>query len=90
MLLRRIRCTSPTCRALSQGQEIADTNRAAVESAIEQYLGIPKETAAFISLPTFPLGVDPARLQRVVSAMTRFNLLLQGTKFNISSMVIGG
>jgi len=77
-------------RALAQGQEIADTNRAAVEGAIEQYLGIPKETAAFISLPTFPLGVDPVRLQRVVSAMTRFNLLPQGTKFNMSSMVIGG
>jgi len=26
----------------------------------------------------------------VVTAMTRFNLLPQGTKFNISSMVIGG
>ncbi len=77
-------------RALSQGQEIADTNRAAVETAIEQYLGIPKETAAFISLPTFPLGVDPVRLQRVVSAMTRFNLLPPGTTFHISSMIIGG
>ena len=76
--------------ALSQGQEVADTDRAAVESAIEQYLGIPKETAAFISLPTFPLGVDSVRLQRVVSAMTRFNLLPPGTTFNISSMVIGG
>ncbi len=76
--------------ALSQGQEIADTNRAAVEAAIEQYLGIQKEAAAFISLPTFPLGVDPVRLQRVVSAMTRFGLLPEGTTFNIKSMIIGG
>ncbi len=76
--------------ALSQGQEIADTNRAAVEAAIEQYLGIQKEDAAFISLPTFPLGVDPVRLQRVVSAMTRFRLLPPGTTFDVSSMVIGG
>ena len=30
------------------------------------------------------------RCQRVVSAMTRFNLLPPGTKFNISGMVIGG
>jgi NitT/TauT family transport system substrate-binding protein len=75
--------------ALSQGQEIADTNRAAVEAAIEHYLGIPKETAAFISLPTFPLGVDPARLQRVVGAMTRFGLLPQGTTFKITSMIGG-
>ena len=50
----------------------------------------PKETAAFISLPTFPLGVDPARLQRVVNAMTRFGLLPKGTTFNVSSMIIGG
>jgi NitT/TauT family transport system substrate-binding protein len=74
--------------ALSQGQEIADTNRAAVEGAIEHYMGIPKEAAAFISLPTFPLGVDPARLQRVVGAMTRFGLLPQGTTFNVTSMIV--
>jgi NitT/TauT family transport system substrate-binding protein len=76
-------------RALSQGQQIADTDRAAVEQAIEQYLNIPKETAAFISLPAFPLGVDPARLQRVVSAMKRFGLLPQQTTFNVSSMIEG-
>ena len=73
--------------ALSQAQEIADTNRAAVEGAIEQYLGIPKETAAFISLPTFPLGVDAARLQRVVGAMTRFGLLPPGTTFRVTGMI---
>ena len=76
--------------ALSQGQQMADTNRADVETAIEQYLGIQKQDAAFISLPTFPLGVDPVRLQRVVSAMTRFGLLPQGTTFNIRSMTVGG
>jgi len=42
--------------ALSQGQEIADTNRAAVEKAVEKYLSIAPSVAAFISLPTFPLG----------------------------------
>jgi hypothetical protein len=40
----------------------------------KKYLAIPAEPAAFISLPAFPLGVDATRLQRVVSAMTRFNL----------------
>ena len=76
--------------ALSQGQEIADTDRAAVETAIEHYLGIQQEDAAFISLPTFPLGVDPVRLQRVVAAMSRFGLLPSGTTFNISSMISSG
>ena len=75
--------------ALAQGQQIADTDRAAVESAIEQYLPIPKQTAAFISLPTFPLGVDPVRLQRVVNAMIRFGLLPKGTTFNVNSMIEG-
>jgi NitT/TauT family transport system substrate-binding protein len=73
--------------ALSQGQEIADTNRAAVEKAVEKYLAIPAPVAAFISLPTFPLGVDAVRLQRVVSAMVRFNLLPQkDLSFKVSSM----
>ncbi len=76
--------------ALSQGQEIADTNRAAAEAAIGQYLGIQKLDAAFISLPTFPLGVDLVSLQRVVSAMRRFGLLPTGTTFNISSMITNG
>jgi NitT/TauT family transport system substrate-binding protein len=62
-------------RALSEGQEIASTNRSAVEKAIERYLGIPAETAAAISLPAFPTGVDPVRLQRLISAMVRFGLL---------------
>jgi NitT/TauT family transport system substrate-binding protein len=74
--------------ALSQGQEIADTNRAAVEKAVETYLDIKPPVAAFLSLPTFPLGVDAVRLQRVVSAMVRFGLLPeQDSSFKISSMI---
>ena len=75
--------------ALAQGQQIADTDRAATETAIEKYLGIPKQSAAFISLPAFPLGVDSVRLQRVVSAMSRFGLLPKDTKFKVSSMIGG-
>jgi NitT/TauT family transport system substrate-binding protein len=75
--------------ALSQGQQIADTDRAAVEVAIEKYLGITKEAAAFISLPAFPLGVDAVRLQRVVNSMIRFGLLPKDTKFKITSMIAG-
>jgi NitT/TauT family transport system substrate-binding protein len=74
--------------ALSQGQEIADTNRAAVEKAVEVYLKVAPPVAAFISLPTFPLGVDAVRLQRVVSAMVRFDLLpRRDSSFKISSMI---
>lgn len=75
-------------RALSEGQEIADTNRSVVEKAIERYLGISALTAASISLPAFPTGVDPARLQRVISAMARFGLLPPGLSlFPITAML---
>ena len=75
--------------ALSQGQEIADTDRAAVEKVIEKYLTIDLQSAAFISLPAFPLGVDSVRLQRVVSSMKRFGLLPKSTSFQINSMITG-
>jgi NitT/TauT family transport system substrate-binding protein len=75
--------------ALSQGQEIADTDRAAVETVIEKYLHIDRQSAAFISLPTFPLGVDAVRLQRVVSSMKRFGLLPKSTRFQVTSMIAG-
>ena len=77
-------------RALSQGQEIADTDRAAVELAVEKYLKIAPGTAAFISLPSFPAGVDAVRLQRVVSAMLRFGLLPpKDQSFQIRTMIEG-
>jgi NitT/TauT family transport system substrate-binding protein len=76
--------------ALAQGQEIADINRAAVEKAVETYLGISHTAAALISLPSFPVGVDAARLQRVVNAMLRFNLLPQSDRlFKITTMTGG-
>jgi len=76
--------------ALGQGQDIADTNRAAVEQAVETYLGISRTAAALISLPSFPVGVDAVRLQRVVNAMLRFNLLPQSdSSFKITIMTGG-
>ena len=65
--------------ALSQGQQIADTDRAAVEQVLQKYLHIDKQAVAFISLPAFRLGVDAVRLQRVVSSMKRFGLLPRST-----------
>jgi NitT/TauT family transport system substrate-binding protein len=73
--------------ALSQGQEIADTNRGVAEHAIEQYLNIDPTTAASISLPNFPTGLDSVRLQRLVSAMARFGLLPEkDAEFKMASM----
>jgi NitT/TauT family transport system substrate-binding protein len=78
-------------RAYAQGQELADTDRAAVETAVEKFLGLPPLAAALISLPNFPTGVDSVRLQRLVDAMVRFGLLnKQFSAFKVSSIIGNG
>ena len=77
--------------ALSAGQEIADTNRAAVEDAFEAIKGaqngnVPSTIAAVMSLDTYPIGIDPTRLQRVADVMYQFDLL--PSKYNVSSMIM--
>jgi NitT/TauT family transport system substrate-binding protein len=74
--------------ALNEGQEIADTDRPAVEKALVTFLHLPTQVASLVSLPTYPLSVDPVRLQRVVEAMLRFGILpASDSNFQISSMV---
>jgi NitT/TauT family transport system substrate-binding protein len=59
--------------ALDEGQQIADTNRPEVEKALQgQPLKISPGIAGVLSLPDFPAGVDPTRLQRVMSDMIQF------------------
>jgi NitT/TauT family transport system substrate-binding protein len=78
-------------RAYAQGQELADTDRAAVESAVEKFLGLPPLAASLISLPNFPTGVDAVRLQRLVDAMVRFGLLSkQYSTFKIKTIIGNG
>jgi NitT/TauT family transport system substrate-binding protein len=78
-------------RAYTKGQQIADTNRGAVESALEKFLGLPPLAASLISLPGFPIGVDSVRLQRLVDAMLRFGLLpKQYGSFQISTITGNG
>jgi len=78
-------------RAYNQGQAIADTQRTQVEQALKTYLGLSPVAAALVSLPAFPQGVDPARLQRTVSAMLEFGLLSPRFKnFDIRSMIYQG
>ena len=84
-------------KALEEGQEIADTNRAAVEMAMENIkpavLAVNKQTAAVMAVDNYPVSdgpvgtVDLIRLQRVLDVMQQF---LNFPKFNISTMVIGG
>jgi NitT/TauT family transport system substrate-binding protein len=67
-------------RALEEGQQVADTNRGAVESALMDKANL---TAAFAATPlqaatmtldTYPLQMDVPALQRVSDAMFEFRL----------------
>jgi NitT/TauT family transport system substrate-binding protein len=77
--------------ALEIGQEIADTDRAAVEQAFESIKGAPNGEvtsgiAAVMSLDTYPIGIDQTRIQRVANVMYQFGLLK--AKFNVASMLL--
>jgi NitT/TauT family transport system substrate-binding protein len=76
--------------AFEQGQEIADTDRAAVEQAMEALpapLGLSRVTAAVMVLDSYPVGpVDTVRIQRVADVMQQF---LGFPAFNVGSMISG-
>jgi NitT/TauT family transport system substrate-binding protein len=80
--------------ALEAGQDIADTNRAAVEQAFESLKSpqdgqVAPQIAAVMSLNTYPIGLDPTRLQRVSNVMFQFNLEPGRSKpFNVNSMLM--
>lgn len=61
-------------RALEQGQRLADTDRAAVEQAMEEYTGIPPVVADTMAIDSFPLSMDLPELQRVPNSMFQFGL----------------
>ena len=81
--------------ALEQGQQIADTSRAAVQAAMEDVpapFGVSKVTAAVMGVDSYPVStgpvgsVDRIRLQRVVNVMQQF---IGFPSFNIDSMLMG-
>jgi NitT/TauT family transport system substrate-binding protein len=78
--------------ALVKGQEIADTDRSAVEQAMEELpapYNVAPPIAAVMSLENYPLSIAPdidqSRVQRVADAMFQFRMLAQS--FHISSML---
>ena len=63
-------------RAIEEGQELADNDRAAVEHAMEESDNLPHRVTAVMALPDFPVGpVDETRIQRTAEAMLQFGLL---------------
>jgi len=47
---------------------------------------VPADIAAVMALDTYPIGIDPTRLQRVANVMFQFNLL--PAPFNVSNMLL--
>jgi len=81
-------------RALEEGQQVADTNRAAVESALMDkanltpaFAATPLQ-AATMTLDTYPLQMDVPVMQRVSDAMFEFGLESGLTKpYQITGMI---
>jgi NitT/TauT family transport system substrate-binding protein len=73
-------------RAFEQGQQIADTNRAAAELALLRNRVVPsREIVANMSLPTYPLTMDVPEMQRVPDAMREFGIISR--PYDITAMI---
>ncbi len=72
-------------RAYQQGQQVADTDRAAVEQALVTHTGVTKEIAATMTLDTYPLAMDVPVMQRVADAMYEFRVIKE--PYKIANMI---
>ena len=72
-------------RAYQEGQQVADTNRAAVEQALVTHTGVTKEIAATMTLDTYPLVMDVPVMQRVADAMYEFGVITK--PYKIQNMI---
>ena len=72
-------------RAYDEGQQKADTDRAAVESALVKHTGVTPELAATMTLDTYPLAMDVPVMQRVPDAMYEFGLISK--PYDITKMI---
>jgi NitT/TauT family transport system substrate-binding protein len=71
--------------ALRRGQQVAATNRPAVQQAMIRALKVSKTTAATMALGTYPLTMTTTALRRVVTLMQLNGLL--GPKVNTGALV---
>jgi NitT/TauT family transport system substrate-binding protein len=72
-------------RAYNEGQQVADSNRAAVEAALVKNTGVTKELAATMTLDTYPLVMDVPVMQRVADAMYEFGVI--NKSYDITQMI---
>jgi NitT/TauT family transport system substrate-binding protein len=76
--------------ALTEGQQLADTSRGAVEEAMES-LGAPQDgqippiVASVMAINVYPTSLDKIRIQRVADVMYQFGLLR--SRFDVTPMI---
>ncbi|HTU74192.1 MAG TPA: ABC transporter substrate-binding protein [Trebonia sp.] len=75
-------------KALTKGQETADTQRAIAEKAMAHYTGLARKVADSMAFDSYPLTMDIPQLQRVPDEMFQFGLTDgRATPFQIVSMI---
>jgi NitT/TauT family transport system substrate-binding protein len=72
-------------RAFNAGQQVADSDRAAVEQSLVAHTGVKQEVAATMTLDTYPLAMDVPVMQRVSNAMYEFGVIKK--QFDIANMI---
>jgi NitT/TauT family transport system substrate-binding protein len=60
---------------LRQAQQRAQANKLAVQDSLTSYADVDQPTAALVSVGTFPLSLNPIRLQRVADMMDTEDVL---------------
>jgi NitT/TauT family transport system substrate-binding protein len=75
-------------RALEQGQRLADTDRAAVERAMQELAGLPPIVTDTMALDSYPTGMDVPQLQRVPDSMFQYGLTPRAkAPYRITAMI---
>jgi ABC-type nitrate/sulfonate/bicarbonate transport system substrate-binding protein len=60
---------------LREAQQAASNNKLTVQEVLSSYVNVDQQTAALVSVGTFPLSLNPIRLQRVADMMDTENVL---------------
>ncbi|MEV7809087.1 ABC transporter substrate-binding protein [Microbispora sp. NPDC088329] len=73
-------------RAIVKAQEVAESDRKAVEAVLPKYTKITPQAASVIGLGSFPSSLNPTRLQRVADTMLEYGYLK--SKMEIAPMLV--
>lgn len=60
---------------LREAQQAASNNKLTVQEVLSSYVDVDQQTAALVSVGTFPLSLNPIRLQRVADMMDTEDVL---------------